>query len=257
MNLSIKVYLTALATMGFYHMSWAQSKEWQTWASINLKVPLSKKMTFSANQLASFSPKEAFAARFLQTSAAVSVGVNKNFSLRLGDQLNNIPGKSKRFRNRIYLRGTLSNKAVNFLKLSHSLQAELHDRNETRYRQRFILINKVSPRRRFSALSLRPSIAYSLYYNIGGDALQYYDKTGNPTVQQTADGLHRGRFSASLNSRISRHFQATIYYINQEEFNLLSSEHRNINVMNPSTGRISRPYNNFQAIGLTFQFTIK
>lgn len=257
MNVSFKVFLTALAIMGFYLMSCAQAKEWQTWTSINLKVPLSKKVGFSVSQLASFSPNEAYAVGFLQTSAAVSVNVSKNISLRIGDQLNNIPGKSNPLRNRIYLRGTLSNKVVNFLNLSHGLQAEWHDKNETRYRQRYIFINRVSLRKRFSALALRPSIAYSLYYNVGGNALQYYDKSGSPTVKQTADGFHRGRFSASLNSRISRHFQASIYYINQEEFNFLSSDDRNINVVNPATGRISRPYNNFQAIGLTLQFTIK
>lgn len=252
-----KIYLTALTALGFYHISSAQAKEWQTWTSIKLKVPFSKKVDFSVNQLAAFSPSNSYAVGFTQTSAAVSVNVSKKVSLAIGDQLTNIPVSNNPLRNRIYLRGTVSNKVVKFLKLRNSLQAELHGKNEPRYQQRYIFTNSLSLRRRFSALALRPSIAYSLYYNAGGRELQYFDKSGNPTVMQTPDGFHRGRFSASLNSRVSRRFQLTVFYRNQNEFNFLTGEGRNINVVNPATGKISRPYNNFQAIGLSLQFSIR
>lgn len=245
---------TLLLTTSFIY---GQQKEWQSWNSIGLKIPVSKKVDFSISELASFSPSNAYAVNFAQTSAAFSVDITPQLCFKFGDQLNYIPGSTNALRNRIFVDGSVENKFSKLLKAEHSLRAEWHSKTETRYQQRYIFTNSLSLRRRFSPLHLRPSVSYSLYYNVGGNPLQYYNKAGDPTVKQTPDGFHRGRFYARLNSRINRHFQLTLYYMNQSEFNFLTAEDKKMNVLNPSTGKIVRPFDDYSAIGLSLLFSLK
>lgn len=248
--------IVAFFAFGLNQLS-AQQKEWQNWNSIGLKVPISKMVDFKLSELASLSPANGYGLNFAQTSAAFSIDLTKLLSVKVGDQLNYIPGSTNALRNRIFVAAGIDNRFSTLIKAEHSLQAELHSKTETRYHQRFIITNALSLRRRFSILHLRPSVSYSLYYNMGGSPLQYYDKAGDPTVKQKPDGFHRGRFYARLNSRITRHVQLTLYYMDQSEFNFLSPADKNINVLNPSTGRIARPYDEYNVVGLSLLFSIR
>ena len=89
--------------------------------------------------------------------------------------------------------------------------------------------------------------------NPGGNPVQYYDKSGLPSIKQTPDGLHRGRLIINLNSKINNILSISLYYINQKEFNL-GINSKGLNVVNPSTGKITRPFDNYQVAGLTFTF---
>lgn len=240
----------------FHSYSGAQQKPLQNWNSVGITIPTGKKTDFRFNELGSFIPSNGYSLLFAQTMAAISYDVTKHFSLKFGDALNYIPGSTNSLRNRIFVKGTIDNKFSEVLKAEHSLQFELHDKNETRYHERIIFINRLSLRHRFSPLNLRPSLSYSLYYNIGGKTVQYFDKVGDPTVAQTPDGFHRGRFYAMLNSKISKHFQLNLYFMNQKEFNFLAPQNKQINVYNPSTGKLSRPYDNFNALGLSLQYSL-
>lgn len=259
MNMSIfKAKLLLSATFLLITcFGYGQQKEWQSWNSIGLKIPVSKTVDFKLSELAAFSPSNAYALNFAQTSAAFSVDVTKQLSFKFGDQLNYIPGSTNALRNRIFVEGSVDNKFSKLLKAEHSLQAEWHSKTEIRYQQRYIFTNSLSLRHRFSPLQLRPSLSYSLYYNVGGRPLQYYDKAGDPTVRQTPDGFHRGRFYARVNSRINRHVQLTLYYMNQSEFNLLTPDDKKINVLNPSMGKIVRPFDDYNVVGLFLLFSIK
>lgn len=232
----------------------AQKNNFQSWNSISAKIALSKKTDLHISELGSFSPSTNFQLNFTQTQLGLSYDINRVFSILGGDQLNYIPNSSRSLRNRIFFRGTVNNKLSKVFKAEHGLQVEFHDNNEHNYSKRLILINKLSMRKRFSPLHLQPSISYWLYYNMGGRVIQYYDRTGTATVLQTPDGFHRGRLIISLNSKISKTVRLSVYYLNQKEFNLFSSSDRNINIVNPTTGKIIRPYNDFNAIGLSLQF---
>lgn len=237
--------------------TYGQQKEWQNWNSIGFKIPLSKKADFRLSELASFSPSNGYALNFAQTSASISIDIRKGLSFKIGDQLNYIPGSNNSLRNRVYVKGSVDNKFSRLFKAEHSLQAEFHGKTESRYRQRYIFSNSLSLRSRLTPLHLRPSISYSLYYNVGGRDIQYYDKAGNPSVLQSPDGFHRGRFYARLNSRISNHLQLSLYYMNQSEFNFLTPDDKKMNISDPSTGRIIRPFDDYNVIGLSLQFSIK
>lgn len=245
-----------IALLLFIDSQVSAQKQWQNWNAISLKMPVSKKLDFSLTELGSFTPSNAYSLNFTQTSAALSVDLTRQFSLKFGDQLNYIPGGTNDLRNRIFVRGSFNNKFSRVLKAEHSLQAELHGKNETRYQQRFIFINSLSLRHRFSPLNLRPYVSYSLYYNKGGTPIQYYDNAGHATVAQTPDGFHRGRLYAGVNSKISKHVQLSLYYMNQSEFNFLTPEDQKINVLNPSTGKILRPFDDYKVIGLSLHFAL-
>lgn len=106
-------------------------------------------------------------------------------------------------------------------------------------------------------MRLLPSVGYSLFYNIGGNSIQYYDsKTGLPAVRQTPDGFHRGRLMLNLNSKISKSFSLSVYYMMQREFNLFTPEYRAMNIVKPTNGRIVRPFDDFNVIGMTANFDI-
>lgn len=249
-----------LSTAAFLLVScsgYSQQKEWQNWNSIGLKIPVSKTVDFKLSELAAFAPHNAFALNFAQTSATFSVDITKQLGFKFGDQLNYIPGSSNFLRNRFFVKASFDHRLSKLFKAEHGLQAEMHSKAETRYQQRFIFSNSLSLRHRFSPLRLRPSIAYSLYYNVGGRSLQYYDKTGDPTAKQTPDGFHRGRLYARLNSRINKNVQLTLYYLNQSEFNFLTPEDKRINILNPSTGKIARPFDDYQVFGLSLLVTIR
>ena len=253
-NLLIRSGILILVFNGSYNTkSIAQKNNLQSWNSVSAKIPLSKKTDLSISQFASFSPGNNFQLNFTQTQLRLNYEISKIFSVMAGDQLNYLPGSTNSLRNRVFIRGTVENKFSRLLKAEHAMQVEFHNKNEHRYSRRFIFINELSTKKRFSVLRLRPSASYWLYYNQGGTPMQYYDKTGAPTVSQTPDGLHRGRLFLTLNSKISNHFRLSAYYLIQQEFNLFTSENRNINVANPGTGKISRAYDDFNAIGLSLQ----
>ncbi|HWJ92029.1 MAG TPA: DUF2490 domain-containing protein [Flavisolibacter sp.] len=233
-----------------------QQKEWQNWNAIGFKIPIGKTVDLRLNELASLSPGNAYALKFAQSSAALSIDLTKTLALRFGDQLNYVPGSTNALRNRLFVQGSIENKFSRFLKAEHSLQAEFHNKTEARYHQRYIFTNSLSLRSRFSPLRLRPSVSYSLYYNVGGTPIQYYDQIGEPTVSRTPDGFHRGRFYARLNSRISTHVQLTLYYMNQSEFNFLTPDDKKINAFNPATGKISRPFEDYNVAGLSLQLSL-
>ena len=143
------------------------------------------------------------------------------------------------------------------LNWSNAVQAEIHSKSETRYHYRFIYTTRISPKKRLDFLNLSPSVSYSLFYNIGGSPIQYYDnQTKEKTVRQTPDGFHRGRLQFNLNSKVTKHFSVAVYYMMQREFNLFVSDYHRMNITKPTTGRIVRAFDNFNVLGLTLQYDI-
>lgn len=233
-----------------------QGQTWQSWNSVGVDIGLSEKLTLEAKELVSFDPSNSFSTNFMQTSLALNYRINSAFTIEGGDQLNIIPGSSRPVRNRVYARGTYTWRFSDAIKSTHAMQVEFHGDNEIRYDQRVIFINGISTRNRLTALNIRPSLSYWLYYNIGGDLVQYYDESGDKVVQQAATGFHRGRLYFSLNSRLTDYLNLSFYLMQQKEFNLFTSEYREINVLNPNTGNIARDFSNYNVVGLSLNFNV-
>ena len=247
--LRLRFYLfILLMTIGY--SSEAQTK-WKTWGNAGVDLSLSKKTALGFNHLRSYNLSNSFSNNFNQTSATIDHDFTKHLTGKAGVTLSQYPSSGTTTQ-RYYLRGTNKVRLGGVVNWFNGLQAELHSGNETRFRDRIIYITRFAPRHRLDFLHLSPSVSYWLYYNLGGNPIQYYDKSGLPSVKQTPDGLHRGRLIINLNSKINKNLSVAIFYLNQTEFNL--GNNKGLNVVNPSTGKITRPFDSYQVAGLTFTF---
>lgn len=224
----------------------------KSWNSAQLELSLTKKLDLRLSHLKAYDINNRFSSDFNQSSVRLDYDFTKRFSLSAGAVLGSLSTADGA--NRVMLRVTFKTPIADVLSWSNSVQGEIHSANENRYRERIVWITRLGTRKRLDFLRLSPSVSYSLYYNIGGDPIQYYDKNEQPVVQQTPDGFHRGRLSFNLNSKITKHFSFTVYYMMQREFNFWTDEYHNINVVNPTTGKITRRFNDYNVIGTTMSF---
>lgn len=250
-----KGYLLALFIFAVTSLN--AQPDWKNWYSAQLEFRLTRKMDFQVGHLRSYELSNNYNNDFNQTSLRITYDIAKKFSLAGGVVINGT-GSSTEGKNRVLLRGTYKARLGKVLSWSNSIQGELHSSSEKRYRERIILITRLGTRERLDFMRLSPSVSYYLFYNIGGDPIQYYDsKTGDPVVQNTPDGFHRGRLRVNLNTKITKRFSASLYYMMQKEFNLFTDEYHRINVLNPLTGTVARRFDDYHVIGLSFEYEFK
>lgn len=224
----------------------------KSWNSAQLNLSFTKKLDLRFSHLRGYNISNGFSNDFSQSSIRIDYDFNKRFSMSTGVILGSLSAADGA--NRFLLRGTYKIPLADVLNWSNSIQGEIHSSNETRYRYRLIYITRLSTKRRLDFLRLSPSVSYSLFYNIGGNPIQYYDKNEAPVVQQTPDGFHRGRLSLNLNSKITKNLSLSVYYMMQREFNLFTDDYHKINIVNPVTGKIIRRFQNYNVIGTTLSF---
>ena len=224
----------------------------KSWNSAQLNLSFTKKLDLRFSHLRGYNISNGFSSDFSQSSVHLDYDFTKRFSMSTGAILGSFSAVDGA--NRFVLRGTYKIPLADVLNWSNSIQGEIHSSTETRYRYRLIYITRLSTKRRLDFLRLSPSVSYSLFYNIGGNPIQYYDKNEVPTVQQTPDGFHRGRLSLNLNSKITKNLSLSVYYMMQREFNLFTNDYHKINIVNPVTGKIIRRFQDYNVIGTTLSF---
>lgn len=234
----------------------AQQSGMQSWNGLGLDIEMGEKFELGFHELISLVPSNGFGMNFEQTGISLQFKATPILYFEAGDQLNVIPSSTRPVRNRIYARGMYALHFSELFRSTHGLQFEVHDKNELRYDERLILINGISTKKRYTVAHLRPSVSYWLYYNIGGDPVQYYNADGTNAISQPATGFHRGRLYLSVNSRLSDHFNIGLYFMNQREFNLFTPEFREINVLDPNSGNITRGFSNYNVLGVSLNFRI-
>lgn len=244
--LRIVMLLTAFFTVT---TSFSQSN-WKNWDGVSLDLGLTKKVELGINHLRSYDIP-GFQNNFNQWGLNVDYDFNKKFSGKAGLTFTNFTADTVTT-NRLWIRGTYKIPIGEEISWSNGLQAERHSASESRFNYRLIYQTRLATRHRLAFLRIAPSISYWLYYNIGGNTIQYYDESGSPLVRETPDGIHRGRFTVNLNSKITNNVSVGVYYLNQHEFNLAG---RDVNVTNPSTGKVARPFNDYQVAGLSLAFS--
>lgn len=252
----MKKFLSPIIVMLLAGATSLSAQDWQSWNSVGFDFSLGKKWTLETKELISLQPSDGWSVNFAQSSLGLHYRINRDFSVEAGDQLNVIPSSVRNVRNRVYARGTYTWRFSELLRSTHALQFELHDNNEIRYDARIIFINGISTRNRYTPLNIRPSASYWLYYNIGGDPVQYYNTDGTHAVSQSAIGFHRGRLYVTLNAALTDHIGVSAYFMHQQEFNLFTDDFHEINVVNPNTGNIARDFSNYNVFGLSLNFDI-
>lgn len=224
----------------------------KNWNSAQLNLSFTKKLDLRLRYMRAYNMNNGFTSDFNQASLRLDYDFTKRFSMSAGAVLGSLLAADDA--NRILLRTTYKVPLANAVNWFNSIQGEVHSANETRYRYRLIYITRLATKKRLDFLKLSPSVSYSLYYNIGGNPIQYYDKNESPAVLQTPDGFHRGRLSFNLNSKITKHFSFALYYMIQREFNFLTDNYNKMNVPDPNTGKIVRPFHDYNVIGTTLSF---
>ena len=248
-------FLVILACVVYLPQANAQT-EWRNWNNLNANASVTRKLDISASHLRSYVITGAFNNNFNQTTLQADYDLTKRISIRGAALLTTFPGQTNQTI-RLITRFSYTKRIFKKVNWTSGLQLEYHSKNETRYRSRAILVTRFATRKRVTPLRLSPSVSYLLFYNIGGDSVRYFDQTGNVIARNTPDGFHRGRLFINLNSKITNHLSMSIYYMRQSEFNLFTPATRKMNVINPNTGRISRPFDNYNVAGVSLQYNFK
>ena len=247
------ILLQALCTSFFFASA---QKEWKGWASAGLTLSITRKLDLRLNHLRSYSLSNPVDNGFNQTSASVNYNFTRKLSLLGGAMLTTFPSSLAEPTKRIYARASYKIRLAHLLNWSNGVQAEYHSSSETRYRYRFIYITRLSNRKEIPFLHLTLSASYWLYYNQGGNQIRYFDKSGATITRHSPDGLHRGRLYLAAGSKVAKGLTISLFYMQQNEFNLFSSEFRQMNVTNPATGKITRPFDSYRVAGLNLLYDI-
>ncbi|WP_111669664.1 DUF2490 domain-containing protein [Algoriphagus litoralis] len=248
--------LFSVFTLLIAQESFAQYKT-RLWNSLSVGAPLTENLSIKASYMKSLdlsSPQ--LETSFNWYSLKLGYQIDKDWSVDFGTAWMNLPG-SGRTTNRIFAEGNHRIKLNKKFSLRNSLQVERHNDQEERFDYRFILSSRIGLRKRLDFLKVAPSLSYSLFYNIGGAPVRYFNEQGEEIARDAANGFHRGRILANFNFKVSDPIRLSVYYMNQHEFNLVLSETNKINVTNPNTGRVQRPFNNQHIIGISLSYQFK
>jgi Protein of unknown function (DUF2490) len=229
--------------------------QWKAWGSASLNFSFSKKLDLKVSHLRSYGIASQFENNFNQSTASLEYDITKRVSALGGIMNTQFPSIAKNSQ-RYFVRASYRILVADALYWSNGIQAEIHSANETRFRNRIIYITRLSNKNRIDFLNLNLSASYWLFYNIGGNTIRYFDKAGNVVARNSPDGFHRGRLFLTANSKISKQFSASVYYMRQQEFNLFTPEWRKINIVNPQTGNIGRSFDNYNVAGLSLLYDI-
>lgn len=252
MNYLSRYFFVLSILLAFNNFSYSQT--WKTWDAAHMSFSFSKKLSAKLVYNKSFEMTNSWNNDFNQATFQTDYDINKHFSVR-GAMVYTYYGSNSTIRGLV--RGTHSFNISNKISWSNGLQFEYHNSNESRYRERIIYVTRVGLTKRLKFLKLAPSVSYMLYYNIGGDPIQYYDDAGNKSVKQAANGFHRGRVYMNLNSKISKNFSVSLYYMKQNEFNFLCPKDREINYVKPGGTTVRRPYDKYNVAGLSLMYNFK
>ncbi|MBY0477415.1 MAG: DUF2490 domain-containing protein [Chitinophagaceae bacterium] len=231
-------------------------QEWKNWNSIRIEAAVNKKTELEIGHLRSYGINNQFKNEFNQTAIQLQYKHNRKWSFSTGLQLIKPTGAAKT-RTRIFGRAAYTLRVINRkLNWTNSLRVEHNSLAEKRFRQRIILGTRLSLRKRIEFLNLLPSVSYNLFYNLGGNAISYYDEENKLIDRSAPDGFHRGRFTANLNTKINDYLRLNLFFMSQREFNLFVSETNRMNVYNPVRRRIIRPFDNYHVIGASLTVSL-
>jgi hypothetical protein len=231
--------------------------ETRIWNSYSIGAPLTENLSVKGSFMKSLD----LSGQEIETSFnwyALKLGyqINRDWTLDFGTAWMHLPSAG-RTTNRIFVEGTHRLNLDKKFVLRNSLQFESHNDQEPRFDYRFILSSRLGLRKRLDFLNVAPSLTYNLFYNIGGAPIRYFNEQGEEFAREAASGFHRGRITANFNFKLSDPIRLSLYYMNQHEFNLVLSQTNKINVLNPNTGRIQRPFNNQHIIGIALSYQFK
>jgi len=231
--------------------------ETRLWNSYSIGLPVAKDLGLRGAYMKSLDLSDTpVSTSFNWYTLRLNYKYSKDWSFEVGSAWMNLPQENKTTW-RIMAEGTHRMNLDRRLVLRNSIQLESHNRQENRFDYRVIYSSRLGFRKRLDFLKVAPSLTYALFYNIGGAPIRYFNEQNEEIARKASNGLHRGRIMANFNFKISDPIRLSIYYMNQHEFNLVLSQTNKINVLNPNTGRIQRPFTNQHIIGVSLSYQLK
>jgi hypothetical protein len=256
MNIQNKIQYLAAGILILSLPNYAKSQsDWHSWNSVAANAEITKKLSATIGHTRAFNMSNSFAPTFSQTSFQLSYDHSRQWDFSTGVQFISPAQSTSGTRTRLFIRAAHTKRIEQF-NWTNSLRLETNSQNENRFRQRVIISTRLGLRKRLPFLNLSPSIMYSLFYNIGGNPIRYYDKENVLIARQTPDGFHRGRLTLNVNTKINDMLRLSVFYMRQHEFNFLSSDTRKMNVFDPVRNRVLRPFDNFNVIGLSLNVSV-
>jgi Protein of unknown function (DUF2490) len=244
-----------LILIGISGLNATAQTDWLNWNGVTVSGSLTEKLSARFGHTRAYNMSEKYQNVFNQTQLQLSYELTKRWDIQGGVQFIT-PTSDKKTRTRVFVRAAHTTRINKQFNWTNSLRIETNSKAETRFRERIILTTRLGLRKRLELLRLAPSVSYSLFYNIGGNPIRYYDENAVQIARQTPDGLHRSRLTINLNSKINSYLSVSLYYMRQQEFNLLVPETRKMNVLDPVRNRILRPFNNYNTLGITMQINL-
>ncbi len=242
---------TTLATI-----STQAQREWKNWNGITVQAPLTEKLDFQIGHTRAYNLSDKFRNEFNQTAFQLRYDHSKKWDFSTGVQIIK-PTSALESRKRFFIRAAHTSRVFDRkFNWTNSVRVEQNSQNERRFRQRIIMSTRLGLRNRMEFFNLTPSIMYTMFYNIGGSPIRYYDANSALIDTDTPDGFHRGRFTVNLNSKINDYLRLNVYFMTQTEFNFLSGKTSKVNVYDPVRKRTFRPFDNFNVIGATLNVSL-
>lgn len=238
----------------FTHLGLLGQEGPKFWSGYSVGANLDRTWSVRAGQTYLFD--NSLGLRAVQNGAGINYRVNKKLSLGLGYIYStNSADPDQPARNRLDPRIEY-NVRLGKLRIGNRLRTEWHfpERSKFEYRLRYAL--QLHAGNFGLPLKATPYISNEFHYYLGGSPLQYRDETGEKVVKQSPDGLHAHRIRAGIRFKPFKRAYAGISYMRQTEFNI-GDKYRELNVTDPRTGRISRPFNNFSAVTFNFSYRFK
>ena len=234
------------------------SRPLKAWYSIGVSEKISKKISWGYNRTYGFATSP-HGLKYIQNTFSLRIKQGRHMSLSAGYTNTGTMGGEKTSPNKYRYFGAINWRAKkNIWRIYNGLKYEKHSPDERKYAHRLIYSFYIRPKSNLIApkIKLTPFFNTQLYYNIGGKAISQYDIEGSKIGKSVPNGLHRIRWRTGFYFKPTKRIKLTIYGMAQEEFNTPRARrnHKEINVLNPRTGKTSRRFNNYFVLGMSAKY---
>ena len=246
-----------LIFIGFTYISRAQITEnhhQMIWTSFSLNKKISNKFNVNYFQLHSIDLNSS-KLNFIQSKFSFNFKLQKHLNFSLGYSptfsLDGVAGNQLVY-HRVSARLRIKTKLPVHLYMKNSIVGEYHFTQRSKWQERYYYRLDLEYRNKHHMpWKMRPFISQKFYWYRNGRLLQYYDAGGNKTDLRSPNGLHAYRFQAGIKVYPIKKWHFTFYYLKQKEFNSSLFGSKEINSLNPNSGKIRRAFYDFAVLGFT------
>ncbi len=257
-----KKYWTLFILLGFSFSINSQITETDHqmfWGSFGLHKKLSKDVSLNYYQINSFNLNTG-QINFIQSDIGLNLKLANHWSTGINYtptfSIDNIAGNQLVY-HRLSAKLKFRHKIVRHLYMKNYLVAEYHFTQRAKWQERFYFRFDLEYKNKHKMpWKLKPYISQKLYWYQNGRLLQYYNPNGDKTLLASPNGLHAYRLKTGFKLYPSEKWSFNFYFLKQKEFNTKLFGSKDINNLNPNSGRIRRSFYDFKVWGLSVGYKL-